>query len=262
MYLAVGLVLVFSILCGIFLSTDYPSIPQTLFLGKEDVYEWKILSAPSSNGVILDVASLAISKSSFGSLLKRLLLRNNNIHNLRELAVQVHDPPMYFPVKRLQTYQRDAHAKLATLSSNHHSFSIEASASSECNEIQSVVKKFSCFYRSGKVTPTQVMTKALATVVEWEKKGFKIFSSILKDDVLRQARESDERYARGAPLSVFDGVPVAVKDMIDVDGHTIYFGKDPNDSKNRITSLKDDTIVERFRAIGSEAFNFPIFPFE
>ena len=38
---------------------------------------------------------------------------------------------------------------------------------------------------------------------------------------MAQARASDARFAAGQPLSMLDGVPVAVKDMLDVVGHTI-----------------------------------------
>jgi Asp-tRNA(Asn)/Glu-tRNA(Gln) amidotransferase A subunit family amidase len=38
-----------------------------------------------------------------------------------------------------------------------------------------------------------------------------MFVEIFEDQVMEQARASDERWAKGKPLSVFDGVPVAVK---------------------------------------------------
>ena len=40
----------------------------------------------------------------------------------------------------------------------------------------------------------------------------------LRDEIMDSARQSDARYAAGTPLSIFDGVPVAFKDMIRVRG--------------------------------------------
>ncbi|EEF27222.1 glutamyl-tRNA(gln) amidotransferase subunit A, putative, partial [Ricinus communis] len=41
------------------------------------------------------------------------------------------------------------------------------------------------------------------------------FISYNVEDILRQARESTQRYQKGEPISVLDGVPVAIKDEID-----------------------------------------------
>ncbi len=62
------------------------------------------------------------------------------------------------------------------------------------------------------------MKRTLATVRQWESKGFNLFSSIDEAEVLRQAAASDVRHQAGQPLSVFDGVPVAFKDMMEVTG--------------------------------------------
>ncbi|MCI27376.1 fatty acid amide hydrolase-like, partial [Trifolium medium] len=35
------------------------------------------------------------------------------------------------------------------------------------------------------------------------------------EDILRQANESTIRYQKGEPMSVLDGVPIAIKDEID-----------------------------------------------
>ena len=54
-----------------------------------------------------------------------------------------------------------------------------------------------------------------------------------------------------APLSYLDGVPIAVKDQIDVLGHSIFDGKDPSKAweSSHVRQI-DDIAVARFRAAG------------
>ncbi|MBK7454553.1 MAG: amidase [Anaerolineales bacterium] len=67
-------------------------------------------------------------------------------------------------------------------------------------------------------------------------------------DVMKQAREATERIKAGRPLSIFDGVPVAVKDEVDMMPYpttvgTSFLGKSP--------VTEDATIVARMRAAGA-----------
>jgi Asp-tRNA(Asn)/Glu-tRNA(Gln) amidotransferase A subunit family amidase len=72
--------------------------------------------------------------------------------------------------------------------------------------------------------------------------------SVQAGDVLRQARESARRYQEGKPLSPLDGVPVAVKDEVDMVPHpttvgTAFLGRAP--------ASRDSTVVARLRAAGA-----------
>ena len=76
----------------------------------------------------------------------------------------------------------------------------------------------------------------------------KAFIAVDREDVMRQAREATERIKTGKPLSIFDGVPVAVKDEMDMTPYpttvgTAFLGK---------TSAKEDaTVVARLRNAGA-----------
>jgi Asp-tRNA(Asn)/Glu-tRNA(Gln) amidotransferase A subunit family amidase len=122
------------------------------------------------------------------------------------------------------------------------------------------ITEYHAFYKSGKFLPSQVMLRSMEAVKRWESQGFRIFSSILPDDVMRAARESDARWQAGAPLSMFDGVPVAFKDMMDVQGHTIYEGRNPGPEHalEWVQSEKDDLMVSRLRALGAIVFGVTI----
>jgi Asp-tRNA(Asn)/Glu-tRNA(Gln) amidotransferase A subunit family amidase len=69
-----------------------------------------------------------------------------------------------------------------------------------------------------------------------------------REDVLKQARASTRRIKEGRPLSVFDGVPVAVKDEVDMLPYpttvgTAFLGDSP--------CKEDSTVVARMRSAGA-----------
>lgn len=66
------------------------------------------------------------------------------------------------------------------------------------------------------------------------------------------AAESSKRYAAGAPLSIFDGVPVAFKDMIAIRGYVMTDGSAFKRRFNAVAS-DDDLLVRRFREVSGFA---------
>jgi Asp-tRNA(Asn)/Glu-tRNA(Gln) amidotransferase A subunit family amidase len=134
---------------------------------------------------------------------------------------------------------------------------LKESGVSYADKTYASVQDYAVAYRSKKTTPSAVMRASMTKVKEWEKDGWFVFSSINEPDVLAQAAASDKRIANGQSLSILDGVPIAFKDMLGVDGHSIYAGKDPNRSWN-FTSRGDDPVVARFREAGAIIFGVTI----
>lgn len=99
-------------------------------------------------------------------------------------------------------------------------------------------------YKSGKLTPTNVMRIIIRGCRELE--DLKIFSSFKPELIEEQAEQSSKRWKLGKPLSVFDGVPVVVKDMIEAKGHIMYKGTAVGEPCER-----DDTIVRRLKEAGA-----------
>ncbi|MED6149889.1 hypothetical protein PIB30_066956 [Stylosanthes scabra] len=72
-------------------------------------------------------------------------------------------------------------------------------------------------YSSGNTTPSMVAERFIAAINESVKPPLQMgfFIDYNPDDILRQANESTLRHKAGKPISVLDGVPVAIKDEID-----------------------------------------------
>ncbi|KAI4268152.1 MAG: hypothetical protein LQ337_008012 [Flavoplaca oasis] len=82
---------------------------------------------------------------------------------------------------------------------------------------------FTSAYKAGKLTPTEVVT-GLLDQISAEKRHSVAFLQIIPEKVLAAAEASTARYKSGKPLSLLDGVPVAVKDEADLDGYEKSLG--------------------------------------
>lgn len=105
-------------------------------------------------------------------------------------------------------------------------------------------------YRDGVTTPEAVAEAALAAVADADDdpRPLRAFRAIDRADVMRQARAAAERHRAGQPLSLLDGVPVAVKDEVDQIPYgttvgTSFLGQSP--------ATEDATVVARLRAAGA-----------
>lgn len=105
-------------------------------------------------------------------------------------------------------------------------------------------------YRNGTTTPEEVAKNILNAIRKSNKgdKPLNAFIAINHDDVMRQAREATIRIKAGKALSILDGVPVAVKDEIDMTPYpttvgTAFLGKSP--------AAADATVVSRLRSAGA-----------
>ncbi|MBU0703876.1 MAG: amidase, partial [Chloroflexi bacterium] len=105
-------------------------------------------------------------------------------------------------------------------------------------------------YREGKTTPDQVARKVLAAIEASNSADppLRAIIAVEREDVLKQAAAATKRIQEGRALSIFDGVPVAVKDEVDMAPYpttvgTAFLGKSP--------AAEDSTVVARMRAAGA-----------
>ena len=73
--------------------------------------------------------------------------------------------------------------------------------------------------------------------------------SINKEDVLEQAKKSTERYENEQSLGPLDGIPILVKDELDVIGYETHVGTTFLNRGN--VCEKDATVIHNLRKLGA-----------
>src|SRR5215218_6170358 len=78
-------------------------------------------------------------------------------------------------------------------------------------------------YRRREVSPVEVARSVLGHVERWEQ-YIQALYLLRPDAVMEQARASEERWLRGQPLGLIDGVPITIKDNIATRGDPTPLG--------------------------------------
>ncbi len=163
------------------------------------------------------------------------LLRNGGITRLRELEVD--DPPTFVPFAQVES-SRPGDLALPPPLPRQKGFSF------------ATVEDYAAAYRGNETNPEQVAERVLQAIDDCDSRdpALRAIIACNREDVLEQARASAQRVRDGKPLSLFDGVPVAVKDEVDMVPYpttvgTRFLGRTP--------ACQDSTVVARMRAAGA-----------
>jgi Asp-tRNA(Asn)/Glu-tRNA(Gln) amidotransferase A subunit family amidase len=110
-------------------------------------------------------------------------------------------------------------------------------------------RSYSRAYRDGTADPQKVAERAITAIADSKSPDLALFIAHDPADVRAQAAQSAERWAKGAPLSPLDGIPLPVKDEVDVRGYpttagTAFLGR-------RGPAAHDSEAVARMRALGA-----------
>ena len=112
------------------------------------------------------------------------------------------------------------------------------------------VRDYADAYRAQTITPEDVAEQLWAAIEASDggKRPLRAFIARDKADLMAQAAASTERHRRGEPISIFDGVPVAIKDEFNQTPYpttvgTKFLGNKP--------AADDATAVSRLRAAGA-----------
>ena len=204
-------------------------------------YDLKSIQVPRLAGRTLRISAKIMEHSILKHLVMGRVLREGGVVRMRTLKID--EPPTPIPLsihpKPEKIY---APPDIAVLSS-------APEKQSEGYAVRSITG-YAGAYRDGKITPEEVAHRIIESIKDSDKKDppFKAIRVFDSDDLLKQAALAAQRIKKGSPLSILDGVPVAVKDEIDQRPYgttvgTRFLGKTP--------ALEDATVVARLRQAGA-----------
>ncbi|KIJ42142.1 hypothetical protein M422DRAFT_171455 [Sphaerobolus stellatus SS14] len=204
---------------------EYLNYPPAV-AGPNTKYDNTPQNNPSLSGATLGVLSSVVS--SLGSL-QRILWSNAGFGSLSKLEktgalkdiVPCFDPTVIALVNTTSTLIPSAYEALTTrgVSSSGSTFYSAAD--------------YVAAYKSGAVTPTQVAERILEILATDSTKEHYFIAPTPKDALLAAAAASTERYRSGGALPM-DGVPLVVKDEVDVAGTVKTLGLSPAEVSRRL----------------------------
>ena len=192
------------------------------------VYEAKTIKAPILRGGALKAYASVVRTPVLGSLLGDQMLGLAGVPQLREfvaddglcsLRKRFFRPDQWGPYQRQVTESLQSWPNDGTATDDFQFWT---------------VKDYADAYAAGKKSPVDVANAFLAALADSEaaQPPMRFFVAQDKADLMKQAEASAERWKAGKPLSLLDGVPVAVKDEVDMVPYpttvgTAFMGKSP-----------------------------------
>lgn len=203
------------------------------------------LQSPTAQGGILVFLSKIIGNQIFGHIIARRLMNDNRPDLIRDLARQAADqgvPVVAEPLCRVDSRTVTDDMAVSCMEALQKGINRSYNA----GDIVGVMDYHEA-YTSRSATPSQMIKQVLEGMEKL--KYMNMFVASNREDVMEQARASSTRWANNKALSVFDGVPVAVKDMIKVKGYKCSDGLVLRDSDP--VHNADDLMVKRLKEAGA-----------
>ncbi len=203
------------------------------------LYDLRSLSLPKLTGAALTVFASALDSPLTRPLLMPSLLKQGGFDRFH--ALHLEEPPTFLP---LAPAAEPATGPLSPAE-------IEAALGGQpADGVFASVRAYAQAYRAGETTPEAVAERVIAAIRASDAADPPLRAFIASDpeDIRAQARAATGRLAAGRPLSLLDGVPVAIKDEMDQTPYpttvgTTFLGQAP--------AREDATAVARLRAAGA-----------
>eukprot|EP01113_Clastostelium_recurvatum_P044479 TRINITY_DN7517_c0_g1_i5.p1 TRINITY_DN7517_c0_g1~~TRINITY_DN7517_c0_g1_i5.p1 ORF type:complete len:616 (-),score=160.59 TRINITY_DN7517_c0_g1_i5:216-2027(-) len=180
-------------------------------------YHMKDMAAPSAHGTMLKFMCFISETPPFSWIFLPYVFIINKFGLLRTARLDAE--PTLWPVLTPQDLEDIADKDNAKAQPHVEEYKESLSEKEDAVPLFSSVSSYARAYRraSSPLSPVTVAQKIIDTIraADQEQPPLRAFIDILNVDVLVQARESEERFRAGKPLSILDGVPVAVKDEVD-----------------------------------------------
>lgn len=133
-----------------------------------------------------------------------------------------HEPPMYTPRYVIRDQEEPVVVQIDSSLSTCERLTVALDCLASSDGLAKSFRRWTICdyakaYKSGALTPTKVAERFLRAIKDslQPAPGMGFFIDYSEEDILKQAELSTARYSTGEPLSILDGVPIAVKDEID-----------------------------------------------
>jgi len=202
------------------------------------VYDLKSINMPYLAGRTLKLVA-SLSEGPLKGLLLPNLLDGVGISKLRNQTFE--ETPTVYPIHHQGRMQDKATAvgtrELPRKASTTKGFHFTS------------VFDISKAYRDGTTSPEEVAKIVLESIEASNAHvpALNAFIAVQRDDIMKQASEATLRIKKKKPLSIFDGVPIGIKDEIDVKGYPTTCGT----SFLKKVADADATVVGRLRSAGA-----------
>lgn len=103
-------------------------------------------------------------------------------------------------------------------------------------------------YRSGQLDPVEVAQEHLDAIAA-HPEGSKVFRVVTAERALQQARAAKRQFEAGVDLGLLQGVPVAIKDLVDMEGEVSAAGS--RVMADRPPAASDSPVAARLAAAGA-----------
>jgi len=223
---------------------------------EKPIYNLRSIKIPRTSGRTLKILAYLLRTPGIRSLLIPVLLRQAGIQRLRKC--QIEDEPIMHPVHPSNNKISATVAK-KTIIQFFDSFDNNESSDNALKSTVSEKKNlfhpetafdFHQVYLEGKISPVDVAMRLMDIVRSIEESAVPLRPYIAWEEreLMKQANASAERFSNGKPLGILDGVPVSVKDELDMLPFktmigTRFYSKQPPE--------QDATSVARLRSAGA-----------
>lgn len=202
-------------------------------------YDLHSLSLPKLAGAALNAFAAALDSPVTRPLLMPSLLKQGGFDRFR--ALHLDEPPTFLP---LEPAAEPAAGVMPPAQL------VAALGDPSPGGVFATARMYAYAYRSGTTTPEAVAQHVIDAIRASDATDPPLRAFIASDaeDVMAQARAATERLHQHKPLSLLDGVPVAIKDEVDQTPYpttvgTTFMGRGP--------AAEDATAVARLRAAGA-----------
>jgi Asp-tRNA(Asn)/Glu-tRNA(Gln) amidotransferase A subunit family amidase len=222
--------------------------------GVQSVYNLREVKAPNLRGLQL-LLFAKLLRSPIGKFILRIIKKQNDFACVTRLAEgKLHSwMPLFYPIpEHRDEDQYNRHVELSK------GFDLEEfmSAKSQVDEngefryttIQDYIEK----YQNQDLTPYQVAQAIFKAVEDSNAQSPPLNAVVVmkRDELFEEARKSADRYKNKKPLGPLDGVPVLIKDEVDVKGYKTTAGTTFMGEMDGVAA-EDCPIVAKLRKAGA-----------